>query len=80
VSSSVQIDEIVASIFSVTSSAPHLFGSRLGEFEQDLRQVLRRVSPVGRLCEVSQTIQLIIWTRPADNPVARSQETASNGG
>lgn len=56
-------DEIVASIFSVTSSAPHLFGSRLAEFEQDVRQVLRRVSPDGRFCEVSQTIELIIWTR-----------------
>jgi hypothetical protein len=56
-------DEIVASVFSVTSSAPHLFGSRLAEFEQDLRQVLRRVSPGGRFCEVSQTIELIIWTR-----------------
>ncbi len=60
-------DEIVASIFSVTSSAPHLFGSRLAEFEHDLRQALRRVSPGGRFCEVAQTIELIIWTRPADD-------------
>jgi SAM-dependent methyltransferase len=59
-------DEIVASIFSVSSSAPHLFGTRLAEFEQDLRKVLRRVSPDGRFCEVSQPLQLIIWTRPAD--------------
>jgi SAM-dependent methyltransferase len=59
-------DEIVASIFSVSGSAPHLFGSRLAEFERDLRHVLRRVSPGGRFCEVSQTMQLIIWTRPAD--------------
>jgi SAM-dependent methyltransferase len=58
-------DEIVASIFSVTSSAPHLLGSRLAEFEQDVREVLRRVSPGGRFCEVSQPLQLIIWTRPA---------------
>lgn len=68
-------DEIVASIFSVTSSAPHLFGSRLAEFEQDIRQILRRVSPGGRFCEVSQTIQLIIWTRPADDSVARHNES-----
>jgi SAM-dependent methyltransferase len=58
-------DEIVASIFSVTSSAPHLFGDRLAEFEQDLRQVLRSASPDGRFCEVSEPIQLIVWTRPA---------------
>ena len=63
-------DEIVASIFSVSSSAPHLFGSRLAEFERDMRQVLRRVSPGGRFCESSEKIQLIIWTRPADDPVA----------
>lgn len=59
-------DDIVASIFSVSSSAPHLFGSRLAEFEQDLRRVLRRVSPDGRFCEVSQPAQLIIWIRPVD--------------
>jgi SAM-dependent methyltransferase len=64
-------DEIVASIFSVTSSAPHLFGSRLAEFEEDLRDVLRRASPGGRFCEISQPIQLIIWTRPADDSVSR---------
>jgi SAM-dependent methyltransferase len=58
-------DEIVASIFAVSGSAPHLFGSRLAEFEQDMRRVLRRVSPGGRFCEVSQPAQLIIWTRPA---------------
>ena len=63
-------DEIVASIFSVSGSAPHLFGSRVAEFERDLRQVLRRVSPAGRFCEVSQPLQLIIWTRPAGYSVA----------
>jgi SAM-dependent methyltransferase len=57
-------DEIVASVFSVSSSAPHLFGSRLGEFESELRAVLRRTSPHGRFSEVSPPGQLIIWTRP----------------
>jgi SAM-dependent methyltransferase len=56
-------DEIVASIFSVTSSAPHLFGSRLAEFERDVRDVLRRASPDGRFCEVSEPVQLIVWSR-----------------
>ncbi len=59
-------DEIVASIFSVTSSAPHLFGPRLAEFERDLRQLLRRVSPDGRFCEVTWPLQLLVWTRPED--------------
>jgi SAM-dependent methyltransferase len=71
-------DEIVASIFSVTSSAPHLFGSRLAEFEQDMRRLLRCTSPCGRFCEVSQTIQLIIWTRTADDPSrGRRQDRAA---
>jgi ubiquinone/menaquinone biosynthesis C-methylase UbiE len=58
-------DEIVASVFSASSSAPHLFGSRLGEFESDLREVLRRTSPDGRFNEVVPPGQLIIWARPA---------------
>jgi hypothetical protein len=58
-------DEILASIFSVSGSAPHLFGARLSDFERDLRRVLRRVSPSGRFCEVAETVQLLIWTRPA---------------
>jgi SAM-dependent methyltransferase len=58
-------DEIVASVFSVTSSAPHLFGSRLDEFESELRAALQRASPDGRFCEVAPPGQLTIWTRPA---------------
>jgi SAM-dependent methyltransferase len=58
-------DEIVASIFSVTSSAPHLFGPRVGDFESELREVLRRASPDGRFCEVAPPGQLLIWRRPA---------------
>lgn len=58
-------DEIVAWTFSMSSSAPHLFGARLGEFESELREVLRRTSPDGRFCEVAPPGQLIIWTRPA---------------
>lgn len=58
-------DEVVASVFSVTSSAPHLFGSHLREFESELRQVLRRTSPDGRFCEVTPPGQLLIWMRPS---------------
>lgn len=38
-------DDIVASLFSQSSSAPHLFGGRLGEFERDLRALLRAHAP-----------------------------------
>ncbi len=33
-------DEVVAGVFSLSSSAPHLFGDRLAEFEAELRQLL----------------------------------------
>jgi SAM-dependent methyltransferase len=38
-------DDIVASVFSQSSSAPHLFGDRLDEFEGDLRGLLRARAP-----------------------------------
>jgi hypothetical protein len=60
-------DEIVASVFSMSGSAPHLFGSRVAEFEQDLREIVRGASPAGQFCEVSETVQLIVWTRPGDD-------------
>ena len=58
-------DEVVASIFSVSSSAPHLFGADLGAFESELRELLRDASPDGRFSEVAPPGQLIVWTRPA---------------
>lgn len=33
-------DEVVAGVFSLSSSAPHLFGDRRAEFEAELRQLL----------------------------------------
>jgi hypothetical protein len=57
-------DEIVASVFAVSSSAPHLFGAQLADFERDLRQILRSTSPSGRFCEVTGPLQLLVWTRP----------------
>ena len=57
-------DEIVASVFSLSSAAPHLFGDRLGGFERELRALLRRASPDGRFAEIAGEIQLSIW-RPS---------------
>jgi len=57
-------DDVVASVFSVSSAAPHLFGDRLGEFESKLRRLLRRESPAGRFSERAGEIALRIWTRP----------------
>jgi SAM-dependent methyltransferase len=56
-------DEVVASVYSLTSSAPHLFGERRDEFENELRALLRQSSPYGRFCELQREIELVIWTR-----------------
>jgi hypothetical protein len=57
-------DDIVASVYSLPSAAPHLFGHRRAEFEAELRQVLRAASPEGRFSERARDIELVIWRRP----------------
>jgi hypothetical protein len=57
-------DQVVASVFSLSGSTPHLFGERRGEFERDLRALLRRVSPDGRFSERMREIWLDVW-RPS---------------
>lgn len=54
-------DDVVASVFSLSSAAPHLFGDRLGAFEADLRALLRRASPDGRFAERARDIELVLW-------------------
>jgi hypothetical protein len=49
-------------VFSLSSAAPHLFGDRLGDFERDLRGLLRSVSPAGRFAEKAREIELSIWS------------------
>ena len=57
-------DDIVASVYSLSSAAPHLFGDRQAAFEADLRELLRRSSPSGRFYERARDIELVIWRRP----------------
>jgi SAM-dependent methyltransferase len=54
-------DDVVASVFSLSSAAPHLFGDRLGAFEADLRALLRRASPDGRFAERAREVELVLW-------------------
>ena len=54
-------DEVVASVFSLSSAAPQQFGDRLGEFERDLRGVLRSVSPQGRFSERMPGVAVDVW-------------------
>jgi SAM-dependent methyltransferase len=50
-------DEIVAAVFSLSGSAPHLFGDRISDFEADLRALL---GP-GPFAERRREIALVIW-------------------
>jgi SAM-dependent methyltransferase len=54
-------DEVVASVFSLSSAAPHLFGERVADFERDLRALLRSASPEGVFAERSREISLAVW-------------------
>jgi hypothetical protein len=54
-------EQVVASIYSLSSAAPHLFGDRFGAFDTDLRQLLHKANPSGRYCEQMAPITLHIW-------------------
>lgn len=54
-------DEVVASVFSLSGSTPHLFGGRREEFERDLRALLRRSSRGGVFAERIREVALDIW-------------------
>ena len=54
-------DELVASVFSLSYAAPHLFGGRIGDFEHDLRTLLAQVSPTGDFSEEMRDIAVDVW-------------------
>lgn len=54
-------DDIVAAVFSLSSSTPHLFGAELPRFEADLRRLLTQTSPTGRFAERRREIDLVVW-------------------
>jgi len=54
-------DEVVASVFSLSSAAPHLFGERLAEFEREVRGLLHGASPSGQFSERTREIALDVW-------------------
>jgi SAM-dependent methyltransferase len=59
------IDDVVASVFSSSRSAPHLFGERVPEFESDLRSLLAAATPTGCFAEGTGDTELRIWRTPA---------------
>jgi SAM-dependent methyltransferase len=67
-------DDVVAGVFSMSFSAPHLFGARGDDFEADLRRLLREASPSGRFSELQPSTEVFIWRKgpaePAPLPAA----------
>ena len=55
------VDEIVAAVFSLSSSAPHLFADRLDAFESDLRRLLGECASDGRFAERTHEVSVVIW-------------------
>ena len=54
-------DQVVASVFSLSYAAPHLFGGGIEEFERELRDLLSQVSPAGRFSEEMRDIAVDVW-------------------
>lgn len=57
-------DDIVAWVYSLSGSAPHLFGDRRGAFERELRAMLRRASPSGWFSEQPLDTEVFVWRKP----------------
>jgi SAM-dependent methyltransferase len=56
-------DDIVASVYSQSRSAPHLFGEQLGEFEHELRALLREHAPADGYRERVRDMSLLVRRR-----------------
>jgi SAM-dependent methyltransferase len=54
-------EEVAASVYSLSSAAPHLFGDRLHEFDAELRGLLSAASDDGWFSERMRSIRLDIW-------------------
>lgn len=54
-------DQIVAGIFSLSSSTPRLFGERRDAFEADLRKLLHHANPTGIFSEEMREVAADIW-------------------
>ena len=55
------VDDLLAERFSMSSTAPHLFGDRLAQFDSDLRRVLAEASPDGVFAVSLPDNELKIW-------------------
>lgn len=58
------VDDVVAQVFSVSGSAPHLFGDRLGDFEHEPRGRLNVASDAGLFSGQIPELALVFYYRP----------------
>jgi len=58
------VDTVVANYYSMSYSAPRLFGDRRVEFEDDLRRLLYEHSPSGLFWDWPGDTELVIATKP----------------
>jgi SAM-dependent methyltransferase len=58
------VDDLVAWVYSLSGSAPHLFADDLEEFEANLRLLLHEVAPSGQFSEQPPDTEIFIWRRP----------------
>ena len=57
-------DDVVAWVYSLSSSAPHLFGDRRAAFEADLRRGLAEASPSHLFAEQPPDTEVFVWRTP----------------
>ncbi len=57
-------DDVVAWVYSLSGSAPHLFGDRRDAFEADLRRLLAGATPSGQFAERPPDTEVFVWRVP----------------
>lgn len=58
------VDDLVAAVYSISSSAPHLFGPHLAEFDGALRALLAETASAGRFAEQTGDTEVRVWRKP----------------
>lgn len=58
-------DAVVAWVYSLSGSAPHLFGEALPAFEAELHALLRETAPDGRFADPPADTDVRVWRLPS---------------
>ena len=54
-------EELIAAVYSLSSSTPHLFGDGRAAFESEARRLLDRASPAGMFSEQMRAVAVDLW-------------------